>query len=122
VRVLMATLPIALLVAYSQIIVKWRMGSIEASEASGFLSRLIKFIGDPYILSGYAAALVASFAWLYVVAKLPLSLAFPVYIGVTFVMVLFGGWWFLSETVNATKIAAVLMILAGIALGLHSDV
>lgn len=121
-RVLVATLPVALLVAYSQIVVKWRIGSIEVLEASSFLSRLIKFFGDPYIISGYAAALVASVAWLYVVTKLPLSVAFPVYIGVTFVMVLFGGWWFLSETVNATKVAAVLMILAGIALGLRSDV
>lgn len=114
-------LPIALLVTYSQLIVKWRSNSIEHTQAASFGAHLLRFLTDPVILSAYAAALIASFAWLYVVTRLPLTVAFPAYIGVTFVMVLFGGWFFLAETMNTTKVVAVLMIVGGIALGLYAD-
>lgn len=114
-------LPISLLVTYSQLIVKWRSSLVDHLPGSGFLQHLSKFISDPVVLSAYAAALFASFAWLYVVTKLPLTVAFPVYIGVTFAMVLLGGWFFLSETLTATKLIAVLMIFSGIVLGVTSD-
>jgi len=114
-------LPIAVLVTYSQIIVKWRAGAKDQLATSSFSQYLVTFMTDPVILSAYAAALVASFAWLFVVTKLPLTVAFPVYIGVTFAMVLLGGWFFLSETLTATKLVAVLLIFGGIVLGVTAD-
>lgn len=114
-------LPIALLVTYSQLIVKWRSSVGDQLPSASFLQQLIKFLSDPVILSAYSAALIASFAWLYVVTKLPLTVAFPVYIGVTFAMVLLGGWFFLSETLTATKLVAVLLIFSGIVLGVTTD-
>ena len=114
-------LPIALLVTYSQIVIKWRSGNVDHFVAATLLKRISSFASDPIILSAYASALVASFAWLYVVTKLPLIIAFPIYIGVTFAMVLLGGWFFLSETITATKLVAVLLILGGIVLGISAD-
>lgn len=114
-------LPIALLVTYSQLIVKWRSNTVEQIATSNFALHLLKFLIDPVILSGYGAALVASFAWLYVVTKLPLTVAFPIYIGVTFAMVLVGGSVFLSETLTTTKLIAVLLIMCGIILGVSAD-
>jgi len=114
-------LPIALLVTYSQLIVKWRSNSVEHTQAASFGAQLLGFLTDPVVLSAYSAALIASFSWLYIVTRLPLTVAFPAYIGVTFVMVLFGGWFFLAETMNATKVVAVMMIVGGIALALHAD-
>lgn len=115
-------LPVALLVTYSQLIMKWRSSTVEHQVTQDFSKQLIQFLSDPVIISAYGAALFASFAWLYVVTKLPLTVAFPVYIGVTFVMVLLGGWFFLSETLTATKLVAVLLIISGIVLGVASDV
>jgi len=114
-------LPIAVLVSYSQIIVKWRSGTTDQLSTLSFSQHLVKFVMDPVILSAYAAALVASFAWLFVVTKLPLNVAFPVYIGVTFAMVLLGGWFFLSEALTTTKLVAVLLIFGGIVLGVTAD-
>ena len=114
-------LPVALLVAYSQVIVKLRANTMEGLAHSSFAVQLARFLTDPVILSAYAAALVASFAWLYVVTKLPLTIAFPVYIGVTFVMVLFGGWFFLAENITAVKVIAIGLIMCGIILGVTSD-
>jgi multidrug transporter EmrE-like cation transporter len=114
-------LPIAFIVTYSQLIVKWRSTAMANVVASTFPQQLVRFLMDPVILSAYAAALIASFAWLYVVTKLPLTVAFPAYIGTTFVMVLLGGWFFLGETLNTAKIIAVLLIICGIILGVCAD-
>ena len=114
-------LPIALLVTFSQLIVKWRSNTVEKAADATFQLQLFKFLTDPVILSAYAAALIASFAWLYVVTRLPLTVAFPVYIGVTFAMVLFGGWYFLNEAMSTAKFFAILLILGGIVLGIRAD-
>lgn len=114
-------LPVALLVTYSQLIVKWRTLVTTEVTLSGLLPRLVQFLSDPWVLSGYVAALVASFAWLFVVTKLPLNVAFPAYIGVTFAMVLLGSSIFLGEAMTTTKLIAVAMILGGIGLGAATD-
>ena len=114
-------LPIALLITYSQLIVKWRSKTTGDIIEAGFFQHLIRFLTDPIVLSAYAAALVASFAWLYVVTRLPVTVAFPVYIGVTFAMVLFGGWYFLAESFSTTKLIAIALIMIGIVLGVTSD-
>ncbi len=114
-------LPIAILVTYSQLIVKWRTTSMLQLTTASYSQQLFLYLTDPVILSGYIAALLASFAWLYVVTKLPLTVAFPVYIGITFAMVLLGGWAFLSETLNATKLIAVSLIMGGIVLGISAN-
>lgn len=114
-------LPIALVVTYSQLIVKWRSNTMANFPTSSFSQQLLRFLTDPVILSAYAAALIASFAWLYVVTKLPLTVAFPVYIGLTFAMVLLGGWFFLGETLTTTKVLAIMLIMGGIVLGVTAD-
>jgi multidrug transporter EmrE-like cation transporter len=113
--------PIALLVTVSQLVVKWRTNSIDDARGLTTSQYLLRFLTDPVILSAYLAALIASFAWLYVVSRLPLTVAFPVYIGVTFAMVLLGGWYFLSESMNTTKFVAILLIFCGIIIGVRAD-
>lgn len=120
-RAYLLILPVAVLVAYSQVIVKWRTNALDQPVAQSLSAQLFKFLSDPVILSAYGAALIASFAWLYIVTKLPLATAFPAYIGVTFAMVLIGGWLFLGEPLSTAKVVAALLILSGIIIGVSSD-
>jgi multidrug transporter EmrE-like cation transporter len=122
VRMLLYILPIALLVAYSQIVVKWRALNMSHGDIKDllFAERVIIFVSDPIILSAYAAALLASLIWLYVVARLPLVVAFPIYIGVTFCLVMIGGWLFLSENINLMRLVSISLILSGIIIGVRS--
>lgn len=121
-NILLKILPIALLVAYSQIMVKWRTAQIDRGnlESLDVFHKILHYLSDPLLLSAYVAALLASFIWLFVVARLPLALAFPVYIGVTFVLVILGGWMFLSEPILPMRLLAAALILAGIAIGIKS--
>ncbi len=112
-------LPVSCLVAYSQIIVKWQ-SLHHPVVAEGLMDFLIKSISSPIILSAYVSALFASFAWLFVVTKLPLSTAFPIYIGVIFILVVLGGWLFLNEQLNFLKLVAIFLIFSGVVIGLKS--
>lgn len=121
-KIFLSILPIALLVAYSQLMVKWRTLRVDLTdhESAVSWSRVVHYLSDPLLLSAYGTALLASFLWLIVVARLPLVTAFPVYIGITFVLVSVGSWMFLSESISATKLLAAALILAGITLGVRS--
>jgi len=121
-KILLSVLPIAFLVAYSQVIIKWRMlgSDVSAIESLKLGERIFRYLSDPIIVSAYAAALLASFVWLYVITKLPLVVAFPIYIGMTFVLVILGGWLFLSESITTLKILSVFLILLGIIVGIRA--
>lgn len=121
-KILLSVLPIALLVAYSQIVIKWRMLGYKAVEAESMhmLDRILSYLSDPVIVSAYMAALLASFIWLYVITRLPLVVAFPIYIGATFVLVIVGGWFFLSESITLLKLLSVFLILSGIVVGVRA--
>jgi multidrug transporter EmrE-like cation transporter len=99
--------------------VKWRIIG-DSIQSTSVVGQILKFLSDPVILSAYAAALLASFAWLFIVTKFPLTVAFPIYIGATFVLVFLGSWFFLSEALTTTRILAILLIFSGIVLGLKS--
>lgn len=111
--------PVAALVAYSQVVVKVK-APVGALHGSVF-ERLYSYLTNVYILSAYLSALLASFAWLFVVTKLPLTVAFPAYIGVTFLMVCIGGWLFLDESFTTARVAAMLLIFIGVVLGAVSN-
>ena len=95
-KVLLFVFPIALLVEYSPIAIKWQMLNREGIdiEKNNPLSRLLKYLADSVIVPAYLAAILASFVWLYIITKLLLVNAFPVYIGVTFILVIIGAGFF----------------------------
>lgn len=118
-KLLVLVIPIALLVAYSQLIVKWRTSavSLPTSDSQSVVEKLFTYLLDPYIVSGYIAALAGSFLWLFVISKISLSIGFPIYIGITFLLVILGSWLILHEPITLTKLIAVMMIFAGVTLG-----
>jgi multidrug transporter EmrE-like cation transporter len=121
-RLILAILPTMLLVVYGQLIIKWRVGALAdaAPPAAGSLGRLASYLADPYILSAYLAALASSITWMFVVESYPVSLAFPLHIGLTVVAVVVGGIYLFGEPITAPRIVAVCLILAGIAIGSRS--
>jgi len=121
-RLILFLLPTFLLVVYGQLITKWRVGVLSADlpAGSGPLERLTLYVTDPYILSAYAAALGGSVTWMFVIESFPVSLAFPLYIGLTVVAVVLAGAWLFGEPLTPARILAVALILAGIVVGSRS--
>lgn len=121
-KLVLAILPTMLLVVYGQLIIKWRVGALAeaAAPAAGALSRLASYLSDPYILSAYLAALASSMTWMFVIESHPVSLAFPVHIGLTVMAVVAGGIYLFGEPLTAPRILAVCLIVAGIVVGARS--
>lgn len=118
-KLLLAMLPTLVLVAYSQLVTKWRItATMERLPVDADRwARLWHYLADPFIVSAYVAALAASVAWMFVVEQHDLSLAFPVYVGLTVASVALAGMVLFGESMNWQRVLSITLILAGVALG-----
>lgn len=101
---LLATL---LLLALGQVMFKYAAQDIQFSQPRSFLS-----IPLGLALVVYA---VATLAWLAVLTRLPLSVAFPFY-GLTFLLVPLLAHWLLKEPVGIATYVGGVVIMVGIAI------
>ena len=115
-KLLLAMLPTILLTAYSQLVIKWRVTALAAaaSDSSSMMSRAMRYLVDPYIVSAFVVSLLSAIAWLYVAERYPVSIAFPSYVGVLFAIVTVGSALLLKEPISAQHIAGLVLILAGV--------
>lgn len=115
-KIFLAVLPTLVFAAYGQLITKWRVGVLMAdpTRSSVGMQRVIEYLTDPYIVSAYLFSLVSSIAWLYVVEKHPVSIAFPVYIGALFAVVTIGSSLWLKEVISLQQVLGLMLILVGV--------
>ena len=116
-KLLMAVLPTILLTAYSQLMIKWRVGTLVVTTAHsmGAPQRAFAYLLDPFVISAYVFSLLSSVAWFFVAERHPVSIAFPVYVGVLFVIVTIGGALLLKEAVSTQSLVGLALILIGVA-------
>ena len=74
---------------------------------------LLKLFLDPFILSGFVSAFVASLCWMAAMTKFELSYAYP-FMGLTFVVVFISSVFLFSESVTLYKILGLALIVLGI--------
>jgi multidrug transporter EmrE-like cation transporter len=98
-------------------------------QASGALATLPAFQPNLAILGQYVLTLAQSGAlwlgllcygvsvllWIAALTKVPVSVAYPM-VSIGYVVNALGAWYFLGESLSLQKIAALLIILAGVAL------
>jgi uncharacterized membrane protein len=100
---------------YGQLILKWRIAQFGPLPSGGFLEKvkfLVLLLLDPGIFSGFAAAFVASLAWMAAMTKFDLSHAYP-FMSLNFVVVLLLSGWLLSEPMTVQKSVGVALIVLG---------
>jgi len=77
-----------LFTVYGQLIMKWRIekyGTLPADFVDKFLF-LIKLLLDPFILSGFLSAFIASIFWMAAMTKFDISYAYP-FMSLSFILV-----------------------------------
>lgn len=118
-KLLLAMSPTIFLVVYGQLITKWRVGAIAEGlpDGAGHWHRLFSYLMDPFILSAYVAALGGSIAWMFVVERFDLSLAFPIYVGLTIASVALVGVILFGEALSWRRVFSISLILAGVVIG-----
>ena len=104
-----------LLTVYGQLILKWQVGQAGTLPDSSWakIHFLFGLFLNPWIVSGFLAAFLASLCWMAAMTKFSLSHAYP-FMGLSFVMVLIGSGIFFGEAVTPLKIAGTALIVLGI--------
>ncbi len=103
-----------LLTVYGQVALKWRLdqlGPLPDGARAG-LRRLIMVLFDPIVASTFAAAFLASLAWMAALTRFELSRVYP-FTSLNFVLVLLISVLWLGEAADWSKIVGVSLIVLG---------
>jgi drug/metabolite transporter (DMT)-like permease len=104
------------LVTASEILLKRGAMATAQVSAPPWLMRLgFVTLGSWWTWAGIAIYIVSFFNWLYVLRRVPLSIAFPL-ASVVHVLIPLGSWAFLGEHISPIRWGGILLILFGIAL------
>jgi len=102
-----------LLTAYGQVVLKWKVGLVAPNGlALDDPATLIKLFIDPWVISAFFAAFVASLFWMGALSKLPLSKAYPL-MALSFPTVAVLAVTLFKEELNAPKIIGTALIILG---------
>ena len=107
-----------LLTVYGQLVFKWQvdMAGVFPLGLGERVLFLLRFIINPWVISCYVTALLASLFWMAALTQVDLSYAYP-FISLTFVLVLLLSPIFFQEAITLLKLLGVLLIVAGIIVG-----
>jgi len=99
-----------------QLILKYAIGRMNLSmEETGPVGYYVRLFTTPIVLLGFLMYGVSSLFWLFILSKLPLSLAYPL-VSMGYVLVVFFSWLLLREHVGIGRMAGVAVICCGVAL------
>lgn len=107
--------------ACAQLLLKTGVASRGADLAASPATSLVALLTSPYVVGGLALYGLGAVVWLFVLARLPLTAAYP-FVGLGFIMTLVLGMVVLGEVVSPVRIVGTLMIACGCVLVARSVV
>ncbi len=91
-------------------------GGFTPATLQELVAALLRLFIHPVFVSGFLAFVLANVAWFRTIASEPLSIAYPLLVGLTFIFLTSGAAAFLNEPVSVRKVVGLAVILAGILL------
>ncbi|MFC6998588.1 EamA family transporter [Rufibacter roseus] len=100
---------------YGQLILKWRINKIGSlpEDLPDKLLFMVKLLLDPFIISGFASAFLASLFWMAAMTKFELSFAYP-FMSLSFIIVLILSVLLFGEVLTTGKLIGLGLIITGI--------
>jgi multidrug transporter EmrE-like cation transporter len=89
-------------------------GGFRPTGAATLVTELVKIFLQPVFLAGFITYFLAALVWFRVIASEPLSIAYPVLVGLTFVLVTSGAVLVFREPISTQRIIGLGIILCGI--------
>ena len=112
IRLLLLILLSVALSAAAQLMLKFGTRLPEGTAARGPAAELGGLLSSPLVLAGLATYGFGAILWLFVLARAPLSLAYP-FVGLGFILTMLAGLLVLGEHLSAARIVGTLMIAGG---------
>lgn len=100
---------------YGQLVLKWQMGQARGMPEGGvdkILFLLQQFL-NPWIMSGFFSAFLASLAWMAAMTRFDLNYAYP-FMSMAFIIVMFFSVFFLNESLTLQGVLGTAMVVAGL--------
>lgn len=104
-----------LFTVYGQLILKWQVGDV-GPMPDGFLDKilfLLQQVINPWIISGFISAFLASLAWMAAMTRFDLNYAYP-FMSLAFIIVMVFSVLFLNEQLSIQRIFGTIMVVAGL--------
>jgi multidrug transporter EmrE-like cation transporter len=100
---------------YGQLVIKWQMNQVGPLPYSAHdkICFLLSMFLRPWILTGFAAAFLASLAWMAAMTKFKLSEAYP-FTSLAFVLVMLLSYAFFGEELTLNKVIGTSLVIAGL--------
>jgi len=104
-----------LFTVYGQLVLKWQMGGVGPLPGPGAdkILFLLKQFLNPWIMSGFVSAFLASLAWMAAMTRFDLNYAYP-FMSLAFIIVMVFTVLFLNEQLSLQRVAGTLMVVAGL--------
>lgn len=103
---------------YGQFVLKWQV-NLAGPLPEGTSARVQyvwRLLLNPWVISAFATAFLASVTWILAMTRLPLSEAYPL-TALVFACVVFGGALIFGEVLSVGRVVGVGLIMLGIAVG-----
>lgn len=93
----------------------WKFGMTKRTYDFGSTLGIIKLLVSPHILGGLILYGIATIIWLFILSKVPLSIAYPLQ-SIAYLITIFGAYFIFGEQITIWKIAGVLLIMLGVSM------
>lgn len=91
----------------------WKIGMTNRSVSFDSIGAIFRVMISPYILSGLFLYGIATVLWLFILTKVPLSVAYPIQ-SIAYILAVFGAYFFFQEEITLWKVIGVFLIMAGV--------
>jgi len=104
-----------LLTSYGQLVIKWQANTYQTVTLGWFgkLPPVIQLLLQPWVLSAFIAAFIASLCWMIAVSRLELSRAYP-FMALNFLIVCVAAVPMFGEVFTATKAIGLATVIVGL--------
>ena len=107
-----------LLTVYGQIVIKWQINSagVFPGETVGKIFFILRLLLNPWVISSFLGAFLASLTWMAALTKFSLSFAYP-FMSLSFVLVMILSSVYFYEAITIPKAVGMGLIVVGIIIG-----
>ena len=91
-----------------------KVAMLRQEKNTDIIKLITQSLSNPILFLGMLSFAMALVAYCYVLAKLNLSIAYPLMTSLGFLIVILASWLFLGETITKIQIAGFIAIIAGV--------
>ena len=103
--------------SFGALIIKYKinkMGEVKFSSLRIVINYFIELLRSPLIIGGIISIFISAFVWMIALSRLQISVAYPVAVGLNFLVVVIIALLLLGEQLTFTKVIGILLIFISI--------